>query len=168
MSTFLRPLAILSMAVLLFAAGCGGGDDSSESTATTKAPTTTAEVLADVTAEVTPSYTTFFHNFSGDLSLLQDGATFPKESVDAMRATAAKTGSIDVNVKQVTALSSADCAKAAVASPCAKVTFDLVVNGQPVVPNQTGYAVKQDGKWKVAKTTFCTLAALGGSPPQGC
>jgi len=168
MSTFLRPLAVLSMAGLLFAAGCGG-DNSDEATATTtKATTTTAEVLADVTAEVTPAYTSFFHNFSGDVSLLEDGASFPPASVEGMRATAAKTGSIDVNVKSVTALGRADCSKAAVKSPCAKVTFDLIVNGQPVVPNQTGYAVKQDGKWKVSKTTFCTLAALGGSPPQGC
>jgi hypothetical protein len=43
------------------------------------------------------------------------------------------------------------------------------VNDNPTaVPDQTGYAVYQAGKWKVAKTTFCTLVGMSGTTPKEC
>ena len=52
----------------------------------------------------------------------------------------------------------------------AAVTYDLLIDGKPVLPGATGTAVLVDGTWKVSKTTFCTLASLGSpvEPVEGC
>lgn len=177
MTTHTRRLAGVAFAGLLLAAGCGDdGEAASDTTApaeesttsTTAEPTTTtAAPLEDVTEPVTTVYLAFFDNFSADLALLEDGETFTEETANALRERAAAAGSITVDVKGVTALDEAGCEAAGVASPCAEVAYDLVVNGEAAVPDQTGYAVQQDGEWKVAKTTFCSLASMGGLP-EGC
>jgi hypothetical protein len=46
--------------------------------------------------------------------------------------------------------------------------FTLLLDGKPALPNQTGYAVREDGKWKVAGATFCGLLAAQGAPPPVC
>jgi hypothetical protein len=50
----------------------------------------------------------------------------------------------------------------------ASVTFDLLVNGKVALAKSDGLAVYQNGKWVVAKSTFCTLVSLGGATPKGC
>ena len=46
----------------------------------------------------------------------------------------------------------------------AKVSYDIAnaQTGEALLPNASGDAVKQDGKWKVSQFTFCQLLALGG------
>lgn len=175
-------LAGAAAAGFLLLAACGGDDGgSTDDTATTVAggdttttaaveeTTTTAAALEDPTEEVTAAYTDFFFNFNGDVTLLEDGESFPAEVLDGMRATAANAGEISVTVHSVTALDDAGCDAAGVASPCAEVNFDLnVAEQRPAVGDQTGYAVQVDGTWKVAKTTFCSLASLGGAVPESC
>jgi hypothetical protein len=39
----------------------------------------------------------------------------------------------------------------------AKVTYTILENGKPALPNQTGIAVKQGGTWKVSIASFCGL-----------
>ena len=52
----------------------------------------------------------------------------------------------------------------------ADVKWTLLMNGAPVLPDQSGNAIQQDGTWKVSATTFCTLLAIqgGGAPVPGC
>lgn len=55
----------------------------------------------------------------------------------------------------------------------AKVVYDVLVSGTPMLTNQTGLAVYQDGTWKVSVASFCALLALqsGGSTsklPAAC
>jgi hypothetical protein len=55
----------------------------------------------------------------------------------------------------------------------AKVTYSILVGGQPALANQSGVAVYQDGTWKVGLASFCGLLALenGGktsSLPAAC
>ena len=55
----------------------------------------------------------------------------------------------------------------------ATVTYDILLSGTPVLTNQKGAAVHQDGIWKVSVTSFCgllTLEARGttSSLPAGC
>jgi hypothetical protein len=52
----------------------------------------------------------------------------------------------------------------------AKVTYDILLNGAPVLKNQSGSVILQDGTWKVADTSFCGLLALQGSKslPAAC
>ncbi|WP_436773692.1 hypothetical protein [Yinghuangia sp. YIM S09857] len=51
----------------------------------------------------------------------------------------------------------------------AQVTFDVIVGGAPFYPNQTGDAVKVDGKWLVGKKTVCGFGGgLGITQPPAC
>ena len=172
-----RRLAGLAVAGVLVLTACGG-DDSEEAADTTAAAeesttttaeetTTTAAAQEDVTDEVTAAYLGFFENFAGDPSLLENGEAFV-DDIPAMQDRSTQAGGITVAVKNVTVLDDTGCENAGVAAPCAEVLFDLVVAGTPAVPDQTGYAVEIDGQWKVASTTFCSLAALGSGLPAAC
>jgi hypothetical protein len=44
----------------------------------------------------------------------------------------------------------------------AAVWFTVSVNGHPVLRDRRGDAVRVDGTWKVARSTFCQLVALAG------
>lgn len=44
----------------------------------------------------------------------------------------------------------------------ADVNYDLLMQGNPVMPDQTGQAVLVDGTWKVSADTFCALMAVQG------
>lgn len=46
----------------------------------------------------------------------------------------------------------------------ATVKYDLLLLGTPLLKNQTGVAVYQDGVWKVGVATVCGLAVLAFSP----
>ncbi|MQY25143.1 hypothetical protein [Nocardia aurantia] len=52
----------------------------------------------------------------------------------------------------------------------ADVKYTLNMAGNPVLPDQTGQAVKDGDSWKVAATTFCALLALqgGGAAVPAC
>jgi hypothetical protein len=54
--------------------------------------------------------------------------------------------------------------KVTVTSPTqAKVTYTILLSGSPVLKNQAGVAVLQDGTWKVGLASFCGLLALENS-----
>lgn len=56
---------------------------------------------------------------------------------------------------------SAKVTKVTVTSPTqAKVTYDILVGGQPALSGKSGVAVKQDGTWKVGVASFCGLLTL--------
>ncbi|MGH9030304.1 MAG: hypothetical protein ACRDV4_11910 [Acidimicrobiales bacterium] len=50
----------------------------------------------------------------------------------------------------------------------AAVLFTIAVDGMPLLHNTRGEAVLVDGKWKMARSTFCRLATLAGveCPPE--
>ncbi|MEV5647231.1 hypothetical protein AB0L57_03175 [Nocardia sp. NPDC052254] len=50
----------------------------------------------------------------------------------------------------------------------ADVTYTLLMNGNPVLPDQAGQAVQENGQWKVAASTFCTLLKLQGGTAPAC
>jgi hypothetical protein len=45
----------------------------------------------------------------------------------------------------------------------AKVTYDLLLSGKPVLTNQSGIAVLQDGIWKVVTATLHALRSVAPS-----
>jgi hypothetical protein len=159
----LKPLSVgvAGAAIALVAAACGGSSSSS-STTTTQSP-------AQATAVITTNWTTFFDgnnpNSGVKLALLQNNgklaATFQKNFA-GNASTAAMTAA---KVTNVTVLPASQCQQAAVPSPCAKVSYDLVnrQNGSPLLAGQTGYAVFVNGKWQISENTFCALIALAGS-----
>ncbi|HEX4540625.1 MAG TPA: hypothetical protein VH112_10310 [Acidimicrobiales bacterium] len=161
----LRPLsvgvAVAGMAVVV--AACGGGSSSSSSTTTTQSP-------AQATAVITTNWTAFFNGGNPDnnskLLLLQNNSKlrdqfFKNYANPSAAVTAAK-------VTNVSVLPASQCQQAALTSPCAKVSYDLVnrSTGAPLLAGQTGYAVFQNGKWLVSQNTFCALISLvGGQCP---
>jgi hypothetical protein len=111
------------------------------------------------TTAVTKAYTTFFNYKSGlDVSekLLQLGPEFHAALVTNAKTAAAQK--ITVTVSNVT-----------LQSPhVAKVTFTVLGNGSALLPNTPGYAVQENGTWKVAAQTFCGLISLQGKAPAAC
>jgi hypothetical protein len=153
MTSTLRGPALLAVCLLFATAACssGGGGQSASS----------------AKQEITTRWETFWGN-KGSTADLENGqqlqAAYAAESTNPLaKSTTAKVHSVDL-------LNSSDCKANGVPSPCAKVTYDIVVNGQPALPNAAGYAVKQNGKWLVSKATFCSIGALGNNnvPPPGC
>ena len=95
------------------------------------------------------------------INLLQDGSAFA--STIKAQASSTLASSATASVTKV-ALESATQAK---------VTYSILVGGQPALANQSGVAVYQDGTWKVGLASFCGLLALenGGktsSLPAAC
>ena len=79
------------------------------------------------------------------VNLIQDGPDF----LTAMQAEAknpqAATVSLQVSDVKITS------------DKLAQVTYTILVSGSPLLPNQKGYAVKENGTWKIAGVTFCGL-----------
>jgi len=85
------------------------------------------------------------------VSLLQDGQTF--ESVIKSQAGSGLAASATSKVTKVTLVSPTQ----------AKVTYSILLGGQPALSNQAGVAVKQGGTWKVGVASFCGLLTVENS-----
>jgi hypothetical protein len=92
---------------------------------------------------------------------VQNGSQFA--SVLAAQASNPQGSAASAKVTKVTLVSSSQ----------AQVTYDILLSGTPVLSNQKGEAVYQDGTWKVGDPSFCGLLTLeaGGktsSLPAAC
>ncbi|OEJ31349.1 hypothetical protein [Streptomyces subrutilus] len=66
------------------------------------------------------------------------------------------------------AVSSAEVTDVVFTAPTeARVTYDLLLGGIPVLPQTEGTAVLEDGVWKVSAKTLCALVELSGSEDTG-
>ncbi len=50
----------------------------------------------------------------------------------------------------------------------ATVTYTIELDGRPVLSDQQGEMVKQNGQWKVSDQTFCDIESMSGAPPAAC
>ena len=82
------------------------------------------------------------------VSLLQDGQTFA--TVIKSQAGSGLASSASAKVTKVTVVSASQ----------AKVTYSILLGGQPVLSGRTGVAVKQGGTWKVGVASFCGLLTV--------
>ena len=154
----------IAVAWLLLAAtaGCTSSKDSPKpgSTSTTPVGTDAASgVSEDAATEITTSYLRFFDPTLAQaerLPLIQGGAAFSQAMSLQEKSEFAKAAS--VKVTKVTVNSARK----------ATVIFTLLLDGSPTLPNQTGYAVREGGTWKVAGATFCRVLATQGAPPPVC
>ena len=87
---------------------------------------------------------------------LQHGATFAR--VLAQQAGSAQARTLSARVTAATGRS----------PHVAAVTFTLSSGGAALLPNASGYAVDEAGRWKVAATTFCQLLTLQNAAPKQC
>ncbi len=163
--------AAVSLCAVAGLAACGGSSTpSSTHSASPKAtPSTSASASvapttgAAAVAAVKTNWQEFFNPATATTRravLLQNGAMF--KSVLAAQAKNPIASSAQAKVSRVTLVKPGQ----------ATVVYTLNVNGKPVLTNQTGVAVYQDGTWKVGTVSFCGLLTLenGGKttnlPPQ--
>lgn len=171
----LRPVGVLAvLATAVTACSSSGGDSPSKSSSTSEgatsatssssAPATSASgsgapADAATKAAVTKAYQTFFNSNSTldqSVAALQNGAKLRSAVSKESDNPEAKGASVTVSAVDLTG------------PAVATVTFTILSNGQPLLPNTHGNAVKQGGTWKVAAQTFCALLTLEGKPPAAC
>ena len=161
----------MAAAGCLILAACGGGSSSSAKPASPSATASasTAEPTSGpaAVAAITANWKTVFNGkapIPRRLALVQDGS-----QVAAFVQAQAKT-----SFGQAATGSTATVSAVTITSPSqATVHWDLLLLGTPLLKNQVGTAVYQDGIWKVAIASFCGLAYLEypkGSPklPAAC
>ncbi|MFB7517003.1 hypothetical protein [Streptomyces sp. NPDC056144] len=110
-------------------------------------------------AEITKNWTAFFDPktpTSERVKLLENGPEMEEVlTAFAGNENAAKTSA---EVTEVDFTSDKD----------ADVTYDLLVNGAPALPDSEGTSVLQNDTWKVSVKTLCGLVELSGVTVQGC
>ncbi|MFZ2177550.1 MAG: hypothetical protein WAW17_26700 [Rhodococcus sp. (in: high G+C Gram-positive bacteria)] len=167
-----RGLAAFGLVAVLAATvtGCSDDSDDSSSDSTTTAATTSASekttaaaATADAatTKEITDAFVTFFNGTTPPAdraALVENGDVFlpTLEGMTANPQAMATTATVE-------GVTLTDPANAA-------VKWTLLMGGNPVLPDQSGEALEQAGKWKVSANTFCSLMAIqgGGAPVPGC
>ena len=162
-------LAASSTFVMLALAGCSSGHSSSPSSSaasgagasSSPAGATTGATPADTAtkAAVERAYTAFYNSATTPAqseAVLQHGALF--------RATLAKEA-LSSYAKKSTAFVTAVTMDSA---DVADVTFGIKHDGKVLLGGIAGKAVRENGTWKVADTTFCTLLKLEGTAPALC
>jgi hypothetical protein len=125
------------------------------------------------------AYATLFnfadHDVEAKTAVIQDGSALRAAITQALSSPLAKKAT-GATVSAVQLLSAARCGEAAVPSPCARVTYDLLgPSGRPLFTTPSiGYAAYVSDRWLVAKSTICGLLGLfysasghEGQPP-GC
>jgi hypothetical protein len=168
----LRPVwAVMAATGCLILAACGGGSSSSAKPASP--PATASASTAEPTsgpaavAAITANWKTVFNGkapIPQRLALVQDGS-----QVAAFVQAQAKT-----SFGQAATGSTATVSAVTITSPSqATVHYQVLLLGTPLLKNQVGTAIYQDGIWKVAIASFCGLAYLEypkGSPklPAAC
>ncbi len=139
-------------------------------TTTTTAPTSTAPAStgagnapadpAAARAEIVANWAKFFSPASSldeREALLENGAQYRQALEVRSKDPLQKQASAKVTNVEFTAPDEA------------LVTYDVSLNGKVALPAAQGMAVLQDGVWKVAGNTFCSLISLGATAAvPGC
>ncbi|WP_433761321.1 hypothetical protein [Nocardia sp. CA-135398] len=155
-------MAVVSATVI----GCSSSNDdsaSSTTTATSAAAAQATSARADsndpAVKEITDAFVAFFDGKTPadtKADLVENGSTFaPTLAAQASSPMAAGSTATVSNVKLDD-------------STHASVTYTVLINGNPALPNQAGKAITVDGKWKVAAATYCGLLKLQGGAPASC
>jgi hypothetical protein len=163
----------LTVAVVLAAAGCSSskkapGSSTSAGTKHTAATTaagagtpsgTGAPADAATKALVATAYATFF-----------DPKASPTTTAAALQHGPAFAATLDEAAKssQAQGIAASVSAVNLVRPDVAYVTFTLSQKGSALLTDSPGYAVRENGTWKVAAQTFCNLLQLQSLAPAAC
>lgn len=149
---------VLGIALLtLVVSACGSGSSTTTAPATTAAVTTQSPSTTGFTGEAAAVATAWQKFFDGTgpatekVALLENGDKYSALIQQYASNSFAKAASAKVIDVKVTSATTAD------------VTYSLLVQGTPVLANQAGKAVKQNGSWKVSYLTFQALMSLAQS-----
>ncbi|HET8536608.1 MAG TPA: hypothetical protein VFL73_05455, partial [Solirubrobacteraceae bacterium] len=167
-----RAVGGAALVAALLVAGCsssGSGAHKSASSSPSSSSTSPVTSSPAPSASGTPAdaatrkavadaYAAFFgykSTLAQSQAALQHGATFHQTLVEQGKSSLADKSTATVSSVRV-------------AGKVAYVTFTISENGQPLLSNTPGYAVRENGTWKVAAKTFCSLLTLQGSAPSAC
>lgn len=157
------PLARLAWlgAALVLALGlsaCGTGQAGAATATPTPAPTAAPAAGLGASDQIREAFVQFF-----------DGNTPPATRIDLLQNGNRYAQLIQAESRLPNAAStSAQVSDIRIDGTQAAVTYSVLVNGKPVLQNQTGTAVLVGGRWKVGDQTFCQLVSAQGMPAQGC
>lgn len=154
-------------------AACGGGSSAPATTTTTKPTLTSAEKAA-----VKKAFATLFNfanpSVGAKVAVVEDGTKLRAALTQGLSSPLASQAA-GAKVTGTKVLSASACKAAAVSAPCARVDYDILSpQGTPLMSGSSGYAVKANGTWLVAKPTVCGLLAQMYSTmgktgtPEGC
>ena len=149
-------LLVCALAAGIAACSSGGNSSSSGASSTpSSAPSSSAPAspvsASGAAATIKANWEAFFSPktpVAKRVSLLQDGQTF--STVIRSQAGSGLASSASAKVTKVTVVSPSQ----------AKVTYSILLGGQPVLSGRTGVAVKQGGTWKVGVASFCGLLTV--------
>ncbi|WP_058853751.1 hypothetical protein [Nocardia jinanensis] len=161
-----RSAAIFGLIALTATAVIGCGDSEDDAAAATSAPAAAssaapAAASPETEKEITDAFVTFFNGTAPAATragLVEKGDAFAP-MLEGMAADPRASGtSVTVSAVELVDDKTAD------------VTYTLLLGGNPVLPDQSGQALKEGDKWKVAAMTFCALLAVQGSgePNPAC
>ncbi|HMK62854.1 MAG TPA: hypothetical protein VK386_04475 [Acidimicrobiales bacterium] len=134
---------------------------------------------AKAKAEIERAYSTLFnftnHSVSAKTAVIQNGGSLRAALKQALSSSLAKQAT-GAEVITVRLLSTVQCQEAALVSPCAIATYNLLgpTHAPLFATPSSGYAVYVNGHWLVAKATICGLLELFYSAsghkgvPSGC
>jgi hypothetical protein len=152
------PAVIAGIGLLLTA--CGGSSGNKPSSGSSGSPTSAAASspasspagsAGSAAATIKANWEAFFSASTPTakrVALLQNGSHFA--SVIAAQAKSSLASSASAKVTGVSNVTSSQAA----------VAYSILVGGSPVLKNQSGVAVKQDGTWKVGDKSFCGLLSI--------
>ncbi len=149
-------LLVCALAAGIAACSSSGNSSSSgASSSPSSAPSSSAPAspvsASGAAATIKTNWETFFNPktpVAKRVSLLQDGQMF--STVIKAQAGSGLASSASAKVTKVTVVSPSQ----------AKVTYSILLGGQPALSGRTGVAVKQDGTWKVGLASFCGLLTV--------
>lgn len=152
--------ALTLVAALAAPVALGGcGSDSTGQPASTQTQSSAPAAGGSVTDQVTTLFQRFFDGtlpVDTKIGLLQKGEQFR----DVLQAQAAGPLAKSSGVKVVKVVQST--------VNSAAVTFTVLLDGKPVLENQAGGAVLDNGVWKVSASTYCTLLRLQSLSAPPC
>ncbi|HNJ98346.1 MAG TPA: hypothetical protein PLV13_09490 [Ilumatobacteraceae bacterium] len=139
--------------------------------AATTAPTTTVGPGPTLAADelltmVAASYAQVYANGAYNSEFVEH-ADDHAATLQAFRSNP-RAADLQVVVTSAAYLDDDACATAGVTDPCIETHWDLLFDGVLTVPDNTGYAVWSDGRWKVSERTFCSLAILSDPTISDC
>lgn len=155
-------LIVALAATALIAGACSGGDDSSdeaeedrseETTTTTEPAPAEPDDPAAAEAEIRANFGKVFDSETPEAEAMAFAEDVEEITPTMKQAQAASPGGHrTIAVKSVTFTS----------ETTADVVFDILLEGNPLLPGFGGGAIFEDGVWKVTRKTNCDLAALAG------
>lgn len=156
---------LAGLALALAVTACGGSSGGSGASAPSGGGSSSAPAAGGTAlSQIKTNWEAFFNPktpLARREALVQNGQLFA--GIMKAQAGSGLASSVTAQVSKVHVVSDSQ----------AKVTYTILVSGNPMLRNQNGVAVKEGGVWKVGDASFCGLLALqnGGSTaslPSAC